>query len=172
MLNRSKNVTLRIGWKKIRNSHTLIGDLAKPLTALLIVIALTLFASNIIRGKMFYTTVINTQGTVKTINVGVYWDSNCSSPVSYIKWGNLEPGSTKNVTLFIRNEGDEVTNLFLTTENWNPLTASNFIALSWDYDSRALNPYDIVQVTLTLRVSPDTGGIGSFSFDIIIGAAA
>lgn len=138
----------------------------------MIVTSLTIFASHIIRGQFFSQTLINSQGTVKVIDVGVYWDNNCSSAVSSISWGNLDPGSTKNVTVFIRNEGNEVTNLSLTTENWNPLNATNFIALYWDYDDRALNSYDIVQVTLTLGVSPETEGITSFSFDIILAGVA
>lgn len=74
------------------------------------------------------------------------------------------------MTVFIRNEGSEVTNLLLTTENWNPSNVSNFITVDWDYDGRAINLQDIVQVTLTLCVSPNTEGVRSFSFDIIIGA--
>lgn len=152
--------------------NTYVGDFAKPLTALLLVISLTLLTSNIINSRLFFSTRIGNQGKVKTIDVGVYWDNNCTNVVSTINWGALTPGSTKNMTIFIKNEGNDIITLFLSTEDWNPQNASRFITLEWDYNGKALNPYETIQVTLNLLVASNTTGIKSFSFDIIIGAAS
>jgi hypothetical protein len=151
--------------------HMYVRDFAKPISALLVIIGLTLFTSNILGGKFFFTTRIGNQGKVRTIDVGVYWDPNCTSMVSTINWGTITPGSTKNVTMFIRNEGNEVITLFLSTEKWEPQNASKFITLEWDYSGKALNPHEIIRVTLNLLVALNITGIESFSFDIIIGAA-
>jgi hypothetical protein len=150
--------------------HTYMGDFAKPITALLVVISLTLLTSNIISGQLFLSARIGNQGKVKVIDVGVYWDQNCTNAVTIINWGTLAPGSTKNITVFIRNEGNEVITLSLATENWEPQNASRFITLNWDYDGEALNSYEIIQVTLSLSVAIATEGIENFSFDIVIGA--
>jgi len=106
---------------------------------------------------------------VEVIGVGVYWDANCSSPVYSLDWGSVEPGSIKNQTVFIRNEGNEPSTLFLNTTNWNPPDASDFIELNWDYNGYIVRPQATTEVTLTLSVAPVTEGVKDFSFDIIIG---
>jgi len=104
------------------------------------------------------------------MGVGVYWDSNCSSAVSWIEWGTVEPGLTRNVTVYLRNEGNEAANLFMFPDNWNPPEASNYMTLSWDYAGNSVDPQEIVQTTLRLSTSPGIEGITNFNFDIIIGA--
>jgi len=136
----------------------------KPLAVLLSIVALTALAS----GFMQSSVRIVGRGTVKAVGVGVFWDSNCTNPVSFIDWGMVEPGSMNNVTVYVRNEGNVVASISLATENWNPSNASDYLTLSWNYDGRELNPLEVVQVTLTLSVSSSVQGIESFSFDIII----
>ena len=80
----------------------------------------------------------------------------------------VEPGSTNNATVYVRNEGNVAANISLATENWNPSNASNYMTLSWNYDGQQLNPQEVAQITLTLNVSSSVQGIESFSFDIII----
>jgi len=106
---------------------------------------------------------------VTTRGVGVYWDANCSSPVYSLDWGSVEPGSIKNQTVFIRNEGNEPSTLFLNTTNWNPPNALDFIKLNWDYNGYIIDPQETTEVTLTLFVAPVTEGLKDFNFDIIIG---
>jgi len=115
---------------------------------------------------------INNQGTVKALGVGVYWDSNCTNPVSLINWGTVEPGSTNNVTVYVRNEGNTAANISMTTENWNPTNAPNYLTLNWNYNGQQLNPSEAVQITLSLIVSSNVQGIENFSFDIIIGISS
>jgi len=136
----------------------------KPLAVLLSIIALTALASGFIQSSVR----IVGRGTVKAVGVGVFWDSNCTNPVSFIDWGMVEPGSMNNVTVYIRNEGNMAANISLATENWNPSSASDHFALSWNYGGQQLSPQEVIQTTLTLTVSPIVHGIESFSFDIII----
>ena len=111
---------------------------------------------------------IPSAGTVKAIGVGVYWDNWCTNPLSSIDWGILEPGSIKDVTCYIRNEGNSASTLSMYTSNWNPSDASVYITLSWDYGGQSVNPDEVVQVTFTLSVSASIDGITSFSFEITI----
>jgi len=138
----------------------------KPLAVVLIVAALTL--TLVVFALLQYSVRIGGRGAVKAVDVGVFWDSNCTSTVSFIDWGMVEPGSMNNVTVYVRNEGNVAASLSLATDNWNLSNASNYLALSWNYDGRSLNPLEVAQVTLTLAVSPSVQGIESFSFDIII----
>jgi len=136
----------------------------KPLAILLSIVALTALASGFIQSSVR----IVGRGIVKVVGVGVFWDVSCTNPVSFIDWGMVEPGSMNNVTVYVRNEGNVAANISLATENWNPSSASDYLALSWNYDGRPLNPLEVAQVTLTLAVSPSVQGIESFSFDIMI----
>lgn len=111
---------------------------------------------------------ISNVGSVKAIGVGVYWYENCTSEVSFIDWGMLEPGSSKNVTVYIRNEGNSVANLTMYASNWNPLNASDYMDLSWNYEGQDINVSEVLEVTFTLIISPEIQGITSFSFDIVI----
>ena len=108
-------------------------------------------------------------GNVKAVGVNVYWDSACTSNVTSIDWGFLEPGTATNVTVYIKNEGSIPVKLNVTTDNWNPTTASNNITLSWNREGYVLNTtVPTVQAVLTLSVSPSISGVTNFSFDIII----
>jgi len=136
----------------------------KPLAVLVSLVALIVLASGFTQSSVR----IVGRGTVKAVGVGVFWDSNCTNPVSFIDWGMVEPGSMNNVTVYVRNDGNVAASISLATENWNPSNASAYLTLSWNYDGRQLNPLDVIQVTLTLAVSSSVQGIASFSFDIII----
>jgi hypothetical protein len=106
-------------------------------------------------------------GNIKALGVGVYWDSGCSQPVSSIDWGMVEPGAVKNVTVYIRNEGNAPITLSLQTSNWNPPNAADYISLNWNYNGQAINANQVIAVTLSLSISTNIQGITSFSFDII-----
>jgi hypothetical protein len=135
-------------------------------------VALTVFGVVVVAvgaTTVSYLTISNT-GSVKTIGVGAYWDSTCTSGVSSIPWGAIEPGSTKNVTVYIKNQGTASATLSLATGNWNPTGASSYISLSWNYGGQSLSPGQVLQVKLILSISSAITGISSFSFDITISA--
>jgi hypothetical protein len=52
--------------------------------------------------------------------------------------------------------------------NWNPLNASDYISLSWDYGGQLVNTGELIPVIFTLSISDSVEGITSFSFDITI----
>ena len=113
-------------------------------------------------------TVISNVGTIKTVNVGAYKDSGCSVPLTYIDWGFVDPGSVVNRIAYIRNEANVPVFLNLTTQDWIPADASDFMNLTWNYDGTEIAVDGVVQVVFSLTVSPDISGITSFSFNIVI----
>ena len=50
-------------------------------------------------GLFFGPTGLGNQGTVNPVGVGVYWETACTTKVTAIDWGFLEPGATKSVTI-------------------------------------------------------------------------
>lgn len=116
-----------------------------------------------------YVTLHNT-GTVKGIGVGVYWDSGCTQQVTSIDWGLTDPGAVKNVTVYIRNEGNAPITLSLQTANWNPSNAPNYISLAWNYAGQTIAVNQAIGVVLSLSIASSVESIAAFSFDIIISA--
>jgi len=132
------------------------------------ILSIAFLSFHAILGQSYTRLSIGNQGTVKATGVGVYLDPSCNNATSLIDWGIIEPNSAKNITLYIRNEGNIAVTLLLSADNWAPLNASNYMTLSWDYAGQPIDPQDVVQITLTLSISPDIEGITEFSFDVII----
>jgi hypothetical protein len=56
----------------------------------------------------------------------------------------------------------------MTYGNWNPTSASSYLALTWNREGYVLAAGSYVQANLTLGVSPSVSGITSFNFDMIL----
>lgn len=110
------------------------------------------------------------QGKLKAVDLGLYWDNACTNATDGVDWGSFSPGASSSVTLYIRNQGDSVVKLNLTTGNWNPANAYELIALTWNREGQVLKPQMVVVATLSLSVSANINGITDFSFDTIVTA--
>jgi hypothetical protein len=117
------------------------------------------------------TQTLSSTGSIQiqtSAGIGIYQDISCTSALTSIPWGTLQPGESKTFTCYIKNEGSSPTTLSMVANNWTPLTATNYISLDWDYDQQAINPNAVKAVTLTLAISSSTQGITTFSFSITI----
>jgi len=119
-------------------------------------------------GLLFGSKTLNNQGNVNAIGVGVYWENTCVNEVTIIDWHNMEPGSSKDVIIYIKNEGNVPMTLNMTVGNWNPQSASMYMTLDWDREGSQVNAQSVRETTLTLSVAPTISDIYSFSFDITI----
>jgi len=109
---------------------------------------------------------------VDTEGVGVYRDSGCGTEVTTIDWGTLNPGSVNNTVVYVRNEEVGPMRFILSTENWIPSEALNYLNLRWNYPAGMwTDPNDVLQITLTLSVSSRIENISSFSFNILVGVS-
>ncbi|MDH5449098.1 MAG: hypothetical protein OEX01_08900, partial [Candidatus Bathyarchaeota archaeon] len=66
------------------------------------------------------------------------------------------------------NEGNIPMTLNMTTDNWNPSSASTYITLSWNSEGSQVSADSVLETILTLSVSSGISEIDSFSFDITI----
>lgn len=134
-------------------------------------IGVTLFVLSLILLVFMFLGATNTISNVSAVEmegVGVYWDSGCTDRVSLIDWEVLTPGSQKDIVVNVRNEVEDPMSLLLSTKNWNPLEASRYLSLRWNYNGCRMDQGETLQVTLTLSVSSNIEGISSFGFDITI----
>ena len=99
---------------------------------------------------------ISSFGNIRTIGVEAYWDSNCENKTETIDWGTICPGSSQNVTLYIRNVSNIKTTLHLNISDLNPADISEYINLSWDYEGSSLNPKGIIRVSLILSAADES----------------
>ena len=136
---------------------TFLRQHKKTLLLIFIVSTATVLISSAISILLsdFHNLTLPTIGNIKTIGVEAYWDPNCENKTETIDWNTLWPGTTKNVTLYIRSVSNVKTTLHLHTSNITPPNISEYLNLSWNYDGTTLNPNEIIQVTLFLSASDD-----------------
>ena len=146
----------------VQFGHRFLATIALAIVVLGVMVALSAY------GVLSNSRSVQSYGSVKAVNVGVYWDSSCTNTTSTVDWGMLSPGTSKNVTLYVRNEGNTAVKLSLTTQNWNPLSASNYMRLSWNREAQTVNLGSVLNATLTFSVLSNVTGITNFSFDIVI----
>ena len=117
------------------------------------------------------TRTLSSTGAIQiqaTAGIGVYSDQQGTTPLTSVPWGTLQPGGTKILTVYIKNEGSTSTTLSLETSNWNPTAAENYLGLGWNYNGDPINPDAVVQITFTLTVASNIEVITTFGFDITI----
>ncbi len=142
---------------------------AKPNIALLLVtISVALVGGLAVSGILSTSRTIGTSGTVKAINVEVYWDSECTQVVNDMDWGFWEPNSIVNKTVYIKNTGNAPLTLSMSYAGWSPVEAGEYITLSWDKEGTQIVADEVVQAILTLSISNTITGITDFSFNIVI----
>lgn len=134
----------------------------------LAVIVLGVAAAATTFGVLSSGKTVQSYGAVKAVNVGVYWDSGCTNATSSVNWGLLSPGTSQNVTLYLRNEGNTVVRLSMTAQSWSPANASSYMSFVWNREGASVNASSVVTANLSLSVSSGIAGITSFSFDIVI----
>jgi hypothetical protein len=103
-----------------------------------------------------------------TAEIGVYSNFQCTTPLTSLEWGTLEPGGSQNRDCWIKNEGSSALILSLETSNWSPAAAASYLSLDWDYTGGAIDPDDSVHITFTLSVDSGISGIETFGFNINI----
>jgi hypothetical protein len=106
-------------------------------------------------------------GVITNVPLGVYWDANCSTPVSSIDWGNLTVGGVKTLTMYVRNFGNESVFLTVQAMNWQAGNTSNVASFSCEQPE--IGPGQVAKVDPTLRIFPNASGVSSFSFDVAFG---
>jgi hypothetical protein len=114
-----------------------------------------------------------TQGAVtSTSNIGIYTDPQTTTLCTNLDWGTLNEGTSAIQTLYIKNSGNTIATLHLTTTDWTPVATTSLMTLSWNKEGTTLNPGSVVAATLTLSAAQDMADVDSFDFNIIIQGTA
>ena len=135
---------------------------------LIVVVILAVASGLVVSGLLTVSKTLSSTGSVKAINVEVYWDLACTQVVSSIDWGTPEPGDSVSRTVYVKNSGSAPMNVSLSASGWVPAEAGNYLTMSWDREGAEVAAAEVVQALLTLDVSGSITGITDFSFDIVI----
>jgi hypothetical protein len=115
------------------------------------------------------TVKIPSTASITVVGLAVYSDVACTQNVTSIDWGTLAPGAVTNDQVYIKSTSTVTIALGLSTDSWNPSSASTYITLTWNYTAGTqIQPNASLPVTLTLTVSSSVTGITSFTFNIDI----
>jgi hypothetical protein len=106
--------------------------------------------------------------TVKGVGVGIYWDQSFTNRTSALNWGQIAAGSSKTLTIYVKNEDNFKVSLKLDTSNWTPVAAENYISLGWNYSGQVLSVNEALPIELTLTIKSTADGVYNFDFNTII----
>lgn len=120
-------------------------------------------------GIFYQQILLPSTASVKTLGVGVFWDAAATQVCSYIDWGIIEPGTTVNRTVFIRNQANVPTTLYTFADHWAPPEVESFVTYSWNYSGATMQVDEILPYRLSLAVTPIVVNVTNFSFTITIG---
>ena len=101
------------------------------------------------------------------VEIDVYSDSGYTTLLSEIVWGTIEAGQQADHPVYVKNNGDTGVTLSLSTENWSPSDAPDYMALTWNYDGSVIEPGQGLEIILSLETSADCPSYDNFGFDIV-----
>jgi hypothetical protein len=107
-------------------------------------------------------------GTNSSININLYSDSACTTPLTSISWGALAPGGIMTQTIYIKNSGNVPVTLSMVSDSWSPNQATTYLSVTWNKENYSLAVSQIASATVTLSVNSNVTGITNFSCNINI----
>jgi len=114
---------------------------------------------------------IRNRGTLNTVNVAAYQDSQCIINLTVLDWGTIIAGDNLTRSGYLRNEGNINIKLKMTYGNWTLPYAANFLSLGWDCENWTLVPNQAAHANFTLYsiYAPYPAiNFTSFAFDITV----
>jgi hypothetical protein len=134
------------------------------------VLVATIIVAAIVIG-LIVSKQVTSHGKIKTIGCEVWANANRTIILTDIDWGFVSPGDIKGVGFWVQNTGNVNVTLSLNVTSWNPLNASSYIVVTWNYTAgTVVLPFEMVPIQLRLSVSPSITGITDFSNTIWITA--
>jgi len=119
-------------------------------------------------GLLSVTEEVAMEGTITTLNVDLFLDSQGTQNCTAMSWGGVYAGESSSKTMYVKNTGDVPVTLSMIITNWNPDSADDHISMTWNRENTTLDPEEIIQATLTLTISEDSNGISNFSYKMLI----
>jgi hypothetical protein len=140
-------------------------------TGVIIALATTGIFLTLVTAGIIATQTIPSNGTITTVNVGVYSNSECTQNCTAINWGSVYPSNSTTQTVYVKNTGTVQITLTMIADTWTPTNADDYLTLTWNQQGTVLDAGDTVSANLTLSAAVDTGDLEDFSVNIVITGA-
>lgn len=114
------------------------------------------------------TRTIPSTGTIRGINLSLYWDTEFTNETTSVNWGTLDNGTSVNRTIYVRNTGTVDMTLNMTAGNWSPSGANSYLTLVWDQEGKTVTASSYVTAELMLSVASSFTNGTAFGVDITI----
>ena|SRR3990172_12628478 len=135
----------------------------------IIAVAVTgLFLTMLTAGLLTTSQTLTSGGTITAVNVGLYSDSSTTQNLTSIDWGIIAPGNSTTRTIYVKNSGTIPITLSMTTSNWSPSNATQYLSLAWNREGYVLNTNSSISAAITLNATSAAGNLTNFSFNIVI----
>ena len=123
-------------------------------------------------GLLSVTEEVSFEGTITTLNVGLFLDQQCTQNCDSMSWGGIYIGESASKTIYVKNTGDATVELSMSMTNWIPESANGPISMIWNRENYILDPNETIQATLTLTISENTIDISNFGYKMLITGVA
>ena len=113
---------------------------------------------------------LNTSGIV-TQGTGIFIvssDPTGLKEITSINWGQLSPGETKMIDIYLTNKGNAPIAFTISTSNWSPINGFESIEFIYTISTSPLGVGRFRKVPLSIHILPSIAGIVDFSFDILV----
>ncbi len=117
------------------------------------------------------TLTIPSDGTVTTVNIGVFSNIDCTENCTEISWGSLYPSNSTSKTVYVKNTGTVPITLSMSANAWAPINADDYLTLDWDQEGTVLDVGNSVIASIILTAAEYTGDLQKFTVEIVITGA-
>jgi hypothetical protein len=135
-------------------------------TIAIVVVAICLTATTF--AALDTTQILSEIGNVKTVNLSVYTDANCTQNCTSLGDFAVISGCNTSKTVYVKNMGNVPQTLNMTVSNWNPSNASSYLTLTWDQENTVLDAGQIVVANFTLTAVSKTDCLTKFGYLITL----
>lgn len=98
----------------------------------------------------------------------IYDSATADIEINSIDWGLCYVAQAKSKMLYLKNIYSSNISLGLSTSNWVPENASDYISVDWDYRNQTIMPNEVYPAKMTLWVAANITGITNFSCNVTI----
>ena len=123
-------------------------------------------------GLLSVTDEVVFEGTITTLNVGLFSDQQCTQNCDSMSWGGIYAGESASKNIYVKNTGDANITLSMSITDWIPESADGPISMTWNREDYTLDPEETIHATLTLTISENTDGISNFGYKMLITGVA
>lgn len=115
-----------------------------------------------------YSKTITSTGSITAVgNLAVFSDSTGQTSLNTVTWGELAPGSSITIAIYVKNTGNVPMTFAIASAGWAPASYGQYLTISWNYNGQAVQAGNLQKIDLTLAAANNAPG-GSFSVQIII----